>query len=197
MENGSITRWILSLKAGHPDAADALWDRYFERLAAIARRRLVHRVQAVDGEDVAVSVFDTIFRGVSAGRFPKLSDRTDLWKLLVAITHQKVCNQLRHERAQKRGGGNVKKISEINDLANPLSLIELDNREPTPLEIATLEDAFSHLLAVLPNDQMRRITLLKLEGFSNSEIAEMEQVTTRTVLRKLQVIEAAWLSKVE
>jgi hypothetical protein len=46
---------------------------------AVARRR------AADEEDVVQDAFHSFFRGVSAGRFPQLNDRDNLWRLLVAI----------------------------------------------------------------------------------------------------------------
>ncbi len=56
-EPGSITRWLRGLKAGRPEAVEAIWRRYYDRVLAVARDRLrggPH--QAVeDGEDVALS----------------------------------------------------------------------------------------------------------------------------------------------
>ena len=43
---GSVTRWIGELKAGEPDAAQRLWERYFAdlvRLAALASARCLAR----------------------------------------------------------------------------------------------------------------------------------------------------------
>ena len=36
----SVTRWIGRLKAGDPDAAQKLWERYFRRLVGLARKKL-------------------------------------------------------------------------------------------------------------------------------------------------------------
>ena len=36
-------------------------------------------------EDVALSAFNSLCRGLENGRFPKLQDRDDLWRLLVVI----------------------------------------------------------------------------------------------------------------
>ena len=70
----SVTQWVSDLKAGdRGEAARLLWGRYFERLARLAQARLraVARGPA-DGEDVALSVFDSFFQGIADGRFPRL-----------------------------------------------------------------------------------------------------------------------------
>src|SRR5260370_6120356 len=83
---GSVTRWIGDLKSGGESAAQQLWERYFERLVRLARKKLqkARRPRAVeDEEDAALSAFDSFCRGVDRGRFPRLADRDDLWRLLV------------------------------------------------------------------------------------------------------------------
>ena len=37
-------------------------------------------------EDVVVDAFDSLCRGVQAGRFPNLDDRDDLWQVLMLLT---------------------------------------------------------------------------------------------------------------
>jgi hypothetical protein len=54
----SITEWITHLRAGDLEAARPLWERYFERLVHLARARL-RPGGDVDGEDVALSAFDS------------------------------------------------------------------------------------------------------------------------------------------
>src|SRR6516165_2981413 len=104
---GSVTRWIGDLKAGGGSAAQPLWERYFERLVRLARNKLrsSHRRAAVeDEEDAALSAFDSFCRGAAAGRFPRLTDRDDLWRLLVVLTIRKALDQLERHGAAKRGG---------------------------------------------------------------------------------------------
>jgi hypothetical protein len=105
---GSISRWIGPLKAGEGEAARELWRRYFTTLVRLARERLrATRRAAADEEDVALSALDSFFAGVAAGRYPRLEDRDDLWRILVTITTRKAIDQVQHERRQKRGGGRV------------------------------------------------------------------------------------------
>jgi hypothetical protein len=54
-----------------------------------------------DEEDVALSAFDSFCRGAEQGRFPQLSDRDDLWRLLFVITERKAIDLVNHEKAQK------------------------------------------------------------------------------------------------
>src|SRR5262245_53921937 len=101
----SVTIGIESLKAGDP-AAGKLWRRYFEGLVRLARGRLRGApCAAADEEDAALSAFDSFVRGASRGRYPRLDDRDDLWRLLVIITELKALDQVQHERRQKRSGG--------------------------------------------------------------------------------------------
>src|SRR4051812_1467421 len=87
---GSITRWIGPLKAGDEAAAQEFWQRYFATLMGLARERLKGaRPGPADEEDVALSALNSFFAGAAAGRFPRLEDRDDLWRVLVTITARK------------------------------------------------------------------------------------------------------------
>ena len=104
----SVSLWIDQLKAGDRDATEKLWERYFRRLMGLARKRLENRPRlGADAEDVALSAFDSFFRGAEAGKFPKLQNRDDLWHLLVKITARKSQRLIRDESCQKRGGNAV------------------------------------------------------------------------------------------
>src|SRR5258707_146165 len=106
--SGSVTHWISQLKAGDPVAAQKLWERYFQRLVGLGRKKLRGaRRRVADEEDVALSVFEGLCRGAAAERFPQLCERNNLWGLLVVLTARKAINLVKHERRQKRGGGKV------------------------------------------------------------------------------------------
>src|SRR5438874_9578101 len=103
---GSVTRWVMALKDGDADAAQPLWERYHRRLVSLARQKLrTARRREADEEDVVQSAFHSFFRGVAGGRFPRLDDRDDLWRLLVVITARKALDQLAREHSRRRGGG--------------------------------------------------------------------------------------------
>ena len=194
--DGSVTRWIGDLVAsGATDSAtQKLWERYFDRLVHLAHDRLRAGPRGpADAEDTALSAFDSFCRGAAAGRFPRLSDRDDLWAVLVTITVRKASDQVRRERRQKRGGGRVRGEQELGRAdAGEGGLEELVGREPTPELAAMMAEQYLHLLGRLDDETLRRIAAWKLEGYSNEEIAARLGCGRRTIERKLGVIRSSW-----
>src|SRR5262245_51155633 len=193
-DDGSITWYIAGLKRGEGDAVAALWDRYFRRLAGLARSRLraEHR-RAADEEDVALSAFDSVCRRAAEGRFPHLDDRDDLWNLLATVTLRKAWALAGHERASKRGKGAVRALSELN----ATEIERVLGGEPTPEIAALAADQFRHLLGLLTDESLRRVALRKLEGFTNVELAAELGCVEATVERKLQRIRGLWAQEAE
>jgi DNA-directed RNA polymerase specialized sigma24 family protein len=185
----SISVWLDHLRAGDPAAAQELWNRYFGRLVALARGRLAARVRRVaDEEDVALSAFHSFCQAAAAGRFPRLSDRDDLWAVLVTLTERKAFAQADRELAQKRGGGAVHGDSVF--AAHP----GLAAPEPTPAFAAEVAEECERLLARLDAREpgLRQIAEWKLEGYTNEEVAARAGKSLATVERKLAVIRTLW-----
>jgi DNA-directed RNA polymerase specialized sigma24 family protein len=195
----SVTQWVSDLKAGdRSEATRRLWERYFQRLARLAQARLRTTGRGpADGEDVALSVFDSFFRAAAAGRFPELGDRDDLWRLLVTITARKAHNRRRDEGRQKRGGGRVIGEGALAG-ADPMGddfLAQVVGSEPTPEFAAMVTDEYRRLFGSLADESLRVVALLKLEGHSNEEIAKSLDCGLRTVERKLEVIRKRWTAE--
>jgi DNA-directed RNA polymerase specialized sigma24 family protein len=194
---GSVTAWIGRLKAGDPEAAQRLWERYFTRLVALARKKLrTARRRAADEEDAALSAFDSFCRGAAHGRFPQLRDRNNLWSLLVVITARKAGDLAQHERRQKRGGGAVRGESALvgpsDASARGAGLDQLLDREPSPAVVAQLHEEYDRLLNRLENAELRSVAVWKLEGYTNAEIAAKLGCVEGTVERKLRIIRSIW-----
>jgi DNA-directed RNA polymerase specialized sigma24 family protein len=185
--------WIGKLKAGEKDAVRKLWSGYFGRLVNLARAKLRTATgQATDEEDVALSAFDSFVRAVEAGRFPDLEDRNDLWQILVMLAGRKAITAARKARSQKRGGGKVRAASQIAKESGACPLADMMTREPDPALAAELADECQRLLAMLPDDLLRQIATLKLEGRTNEEIGESIGRAVPTVERKLKRIRESW-----
>src|SRR5262245_32075275 len=186
----SVTHWLGRLQVGDPAAAQPLWERYFQRLVALARARLQGAPRRVaDEEDVALSAFDSFCRGAEHGRFPQLADRDDLWRLLVVLTARKACHLVRDQQRLKRGGpaaGAPRAGEEAPDLEAVVGA------EPSPDFAAQVAEETRRLLDALGDDDLRRVALEKMEGWTVEEIAARMGCTPRTVARKLALIRKVW-----
>ena len=198
---GSITRWIEQLRAGDAAAFQPLWERYFERLVRLARRKLRgSRRRVEDEEDVALSALDSFWRGAKGGRFTKLRDRHNLWPLLIVITARKAHDVVVHERRQKRGGGAVRGESVfqvLGGLASSLpGLDQVVGSEPTPEDAERVAEGCRRLLDQLPDEQLRSVALWRMEGYTNAEIAKKLARVEGTVERKLRMIRSIWAKEI-
>jgi DNA-directed RNA polymerase specialized sigma24 family protein len=190
----SVTHWIEQLKAGDSRAAAPVWERYYARLVELARRRLQASSRAAaDEEDVALSAFHTFCKAAQEGRFPRLEDRDDLWRLLVTITDRKALDQARDQRRQKRGGGRVQSESALvagDD--ERAGFAGVAGREPTPEFAALMAEECGRLLDRLGDEGLRAVAVCKMEGHSNEEVADRLGCALRTVERKLALIRDFW-----
>jgi len=193
----SVTQWIDRLKAGEPDAAQKLWERYFRRLVGLAKKKLrTAPRRAADEEDVALSAFDSFCRGAEKGQFPQLNDRLDLWQVLVLLTARKAMDLAQHERRQKRGGGAVLDEAALpgpaGSSARTAGLEQIEGLEPTPAFAAQVAEEYGRLLERLDSPELRTVAMRKVEGYGNEEIAEQLGCGLRTVERRLRLIRSVW-----
>ena len=63
--------------------------------------------------------------------------------------------------------------------------------------MAIVEDQQAVLFGKLRNDTLREIARLRIEGYSNAEIADATGVSLRSVERKLGVIRETWSDALE
>ena len=197
-DQGSVTDWLGGLRAGDQEAAQRLWERYFQQLVNFARRKLraLHVTTAdADEEDAALSALDSLCAGLEQGRFPQLSDRDNLWSLLVLITKRKALDQAKRQGRQKRGRGRVRNEVDLAGSAGEAIAIGLDQlvgEEPTPEFAAMVAEEFRNRLESLEDEPLRQIANLKLEGYTNPEIADRMGCALRTVANKLTLIRMKW-----
>ena len=196
--DGSISYWIDALKAGNPDAAQPLWERYFDRLVRLAAAKLREARRlgiAEDGEDAALSAFDSLCAGAMNGRFPRLSDRDELWSLLVVITARKALDQIERGRAKKRGGGRVvpESLLELPGEGGARAFEMIEGPGPSPEFAAMFAEEYRLRLESLPDEKYRSIAVCRMEGYTREEIALKLGCSTKTVANKLEYIRKAWI----
>jgi DNA-directed RNA polymerase specialized sigma24 family protein len=187
----SLTHCLSRLRGGDQTAAQQLWETYYCRLVGLARKKLEGRVRLVaDEEDVALSAIKSFCRGIERGRYPQLSDEDDPWNLLVTITLHKVLHLVRDEGRVKRGGGRTALAARDDEDAKPLE--QLMAGEPTPEFAVEVAEEAERLLGLLPKPDLVELALLKMEGYTNAEIANRWNKAERTVERKLNSIRQLW-----
>ncbi|MFP6762212.1 MAG: ECF-type sigma factor, partial [Planctomycetaceae bacterium] len=119
----------------------------------------------------------------------------DLWRLLAVIAARKAIDQVNHQRRQKRGGGRVRGESiliEFQAEGGTFGMADLARAESSPDFIDTMAAECQHLLAQLDDEQLKELALLKMEGFTNEEIAAKLDCARRTVQRRLKLIQEIW-----
>jgi DNA-directed RNA polymerase specialized sigma24 family protein len=141
--------------------------------------------RAADEEDVALSAFDSFCRHAEHGRFPDLTDRDSLWRLLAAFTLRKAAHHRRDAMRLKRGGGVVQQ--EGSDVWD-----DMLGREPDPGLAAEVAEECDRLLAALGDADLRQVALFRMDGFSVEDVATKIGCAPRSVKRKLQLIRSIW-----
>ena len=183
----NTSHWIHLVKEGDSSAANRIWKLYFDRLVRAVRQKLYGQNRAVsDEEDIVLSVFDSFYAAAEQGRFPDLADRDDLWRLLLTMAARKVIDKQRHDGRQRRGGNEALQSLDVADGESEVA--QAIGREPSPEMVLMMQESVQELFSHLGVGQLQDLAGLKLEGYSNAEIAERLQCSERTVERRLHLI---------
>ncbi len=183
---GSVSRLIPDLRREGLAAAGPLWRHFYASLVAVAARRLNDALHAAVGpDDVAQEALLELCRALagpdSERRFPRLRDRRDLWRLLVCLTSRRAADvKLKYGRRVAVVAG--------ESAAGEAGLAASPAPEAAPEYALAVEE----MLAMLPDDSLRRVALLRLEGYSNEQIAERIGRSVVTVEVKFKAIRAVW-----
>jgi DNA-directed RNA polymerase specialized sigma24 family protein len=191
-----VTLWLTELRNADEIAAAKIWGHFVDRVRALARNRLnVDSRRVYDDEDVAQSAFNSVFQGVAEGRYPDLRDRNCLWQLIMIITARKVTYRHRYDRRKCRD--TKRSLSECL-FVDPDSLVARANRdyalsrEPSAELTAEFVETYELLFKDLNDTALENVVALRMEGFSDSEIADRLQCSRRTVQRRLEIIRRHW-----
>lgn len=123
---------------------------------------------------------------LQAKLLPDVRDREGLWRLLILMTARKVNDHAKMARAKKRLNAvdapdvALDNISELRDTAIQSSL-----------EIM-MQEQCQQMLKNLGDPVLEAVVLLKMEGYSNTEIAERLQYSRRTIQRMLLLVKDIW-----
>ncbi|RCS54256.1 hypothetical protein DTL42_03675 [Bremerella cremea] len=160
--------------ASDPNAAQAIVDRYLARLLPLIGKHLSPTLQQrFDPQDVAQSAFGSFFVQARDKRF-LLQHSGDLWRLLAAISLNKLRRQAKRHSAGKRA------VS--REVATDLANIQ---QAPLPAEAVGLLEEVQLALAEMPADAQPLLGQF-LAGQSLDELSPEHQKSPRTLRRWLQ-----------
>ena len=183
----SVTRWINELKKGDAAAAELLWQFLESRLLSLATQRVGFSI-SYDENDVALDAFATLCDGIQKGKYD-LDDRNALWSLLAVITINGARKLARNEKRLRRGGG-FKKAK-----GNDQELETLSGSEHSPDVSFFAREECERLLSMLPDEDLKSLAVLKVDGYTNEEIATILDCTRRSIQRRLNLIREIWTNE--
>ena len=190
-ELGSVSRAIAQIGEMEEEAAQLLWERFFEKLCRYAEQKVYKRHRRLlDPEDIASSAMFALLEGLKNDRFHKLKNRDQLWQMLVIIASRKAANAAKFHDRQKRGLKVTRGDSAFKTVPGGLAGYIEGNEDP--VKFVELEAACKELLEALPDEIYRSIAVMRLAGYTNVEIGKKLGCATRTVDRKLIAIREVW-----
>jgi RNA polymerase sigma-70 factor, ECF subfamily len=188
MSADSFAHLMDRLRSGDPEAARRIFDAYAQRLIGLARSRMDALIQQKEGaEDVVQSALASFFRRQAVKPFD-LASWDSLWSLLTVITLRKCGHHIEYYRAACR---DVRRETmgqgQEDSTASWLALA----REPSPDEVAALQDTLGELLRGL-DERERRIAALALEGHTVPEISKSVARSEYLVRKVLTQVRSRW-----
>ena len=193
-DEGDVTVWIKGLRQSDPASAEKIWKHFVKKLLAATRGRIAATSRGrYDEEDAAQSAFLSLCNGMMDGRFPHVEDRNSLWHLLLQITSRKISARHRYDRRKQR---NVSRSVQESVFADE-GLDTLPSGEPSPEFSAHFQETCDEMFAGLDGENLKQVGLLKMEGYTDSEVADKLNCSRRTVQRRLEVIRRNWLESLE
>lgn len=170
-------------RGGDQRAANELHERYLARLVNLAKRHLNEKFNArVDPDDLVQSIFRSVFR-ITRNRGIDFNDDTGFWKWLSSVALNKTYKRLQYMQTLSRTPDRERGSSEFVDA----SAAAHHGTMPTTAEVVEFADLLESILANLETiDQ--QIFQLRLEGYTQHEIAERLVIDVRTVRRHMNVI---------
>jgi DNA-directed RNA polymerase specialized sigma24 family protein len=179
---------------------ESLFQRLLPEAQRLARQSINGQdFRHFDEDDIAVSACAKLYCELLRGSVVGDSD-SDQLRLLAVIVRQKVVDMLRMTKAAKRGGGRVRGESAfeaLSDVSRQVGIDGVADCQPHGMLAAMERQNLDLLINDLPTEDLRRIALYKLEGYSNAEIARELGVCERTIERKSRMIRRRWAKKVQ
>lgn len=168
---------LTDFQAGQSEAATIIFNRYVERLLALARNRIAPKLRRrLDPEDIVQSAYRSFFVHARNEEY-QLSRAGDLWRLLASITLNKLHGQIEKQTAAKR--------TIERETPDEFAIANLNCHEPTVIEVIAVGEQLNLILNGLSPDE-RLVLASTLQGQSIEEIGRLIGKSERSVRRLLE-----------
>ena len=173
---------IMEITPSSPGESTIL-SHYLPKLIRLAERNLSPQLRRkIDENDIGGTVMRTIIRQAREGVLT-IEESEDFWKLLVAITLNKVRKKARFWKQQKRSISREQELAadgpKMEDIAVDLSAPLNDPTDDEGQAFAAILEKLSGNL----DETCQNVLALKMEGLTHIQIAEKLGVSTRSVTR--------------
>ena len=156
---------IVKLKAGNRSAFNELVGLYRNRVINTCYKFLLDREEA---EDISQEVFLEVYQSI---KFFRGDSKLSTWILRIAVS--KSLDEIKKRKRKKRVSSAFKKVH-LEGLANWLA------GGTTPEKLLSGKEDMKKIIKAmdtLPDNQRIAFTLSKVEGYTNTEIAEIMKTT--------------------
>jgi RNA polymerase sigma factor (sigma-70 family) len=204
---------VNKIAAGDRMALDEFVHRYnwkMVRMASRYMRRLRTHLVTCDAEDAVNDTLAKLYQRAVDGELPRVKSSIQFWKMFISMLKVEVRGALDRDAATKRGGpgvhrsrsqrrrgdtpGDRPRLRRDGFRLDYLSVDEVYSLLPPRHDLALIQIEIEEFLQHLGDPITRRIAMLKLEWYTNEQIAELLDYNARTIERKLTFIRKRFLA---
>lgn len=201
-----LKEWLTRAAEGEECAIEQLWRVYYPKLKSAVNARIVS-IPRLAGESSDLTSKSLAGFLCSTIRSPvlDLTDVNSVWKLLKVVALRHIKDVAKQRFAQKRGGplatisldqaiGGKDDVDKTSLGMGRIATALWDKSAPDPCDGLLFDELVEKLLANVPDERTKSIVLMRLNDYSNGEIADMLKISIRTVQRHIKEIEELWMT---
>jgi RNA polymerase sigma factor (sigma-70 family) len=170
-------RLMERVRTGDPEVGKELFERYGKAIQMVVRYRLDHRLRSqFDSLDFAQDAWASFFR-IPTDNYTFRTPE-ELMAFLSQVVRHKMIDAYRKRCRRSKEGERTFVRSESYDEEAPA-------RQPTPSQVAIVEEEWRRLLKDEPPEMQCALEMLR-EGYSRREIAEQLGLTVKSIQRLIK-----------
>jgi DNA-directed RNA polymerase specialized sigma24 family protein len=206
--DGSTTIIVNKIAAGDRIALEEFVHRYNRKMVRMAdryMRRLRTHLVTCDAEGAVNGTLAKLYRRAIDGELPCVESSIEFWKMFFSMLKDEIRGALDRDAATKRGGPGARRSRDQSRLGgNARAWREWSGLDYLPVDevytllapsrdLALIRLEIEEFLQHLDDPLTRRIAVLKLQSYTNGQIAELLELNERTIERKLVAIRRRFL----